>query len=107
MAEHDHRECGGAVVVRRQDAAAQRTDAERREVRSADVLHVKRPGRVLAALLPDAQLHDSREERGRLLELWGRRLQPLVERKREHAPATLRATFNATGVGITDSVQTS
>src|SRR5258705_8296757 len=95
MADDHHRCRGWRVVFVGEDAAAERADAERREVIAGDELGAKRPGRRVDILPSDADARPARLKRRQRIELRRFGLQALEQGIREHAPSILWAALDA------------
>ena len=105
MTDHHNRRGRRRIIVGCQHAAAERGSAERREIGTGHVLGPHRPCGRLPILTPHADAWAGSLERRELLELRQLGLQPFEERKREHAPAILRAALDAAGVAVADAIQ--
>ena len=105
VAQHDDRRRRRRVVRGAEHAAAERTDAKRREIVAGHVLGPQRPRRRLRALPSHAEARAAGLKGRDLFELRQLGLQPLEQRKREHPPAILRAALHAAGVAVADAVE--
>ena len=105
MAEHDHRRGRRRVVLRGEDAAAERADAEGREVVAGDVFRPERARGDVHARPADADTEAAGLEGGQLFEFRRFGFDPFEERVREHAPAILRSALDAAVVAVADAIE--
>ena len=106
VVRHHHHRCGrGCVVGVSEDAAGRRPRAERGEVAAGDVVAAQRARGIGHALAPHAEAGHAGLHGGDRLEFRRRRLDLLVQRVREHAPAVLRAALHAATGAVADAVE--
>ena len=105
MTEHDDGRRRRRVVVSREQAAAEGTDTERREVVARNVFGSQRTCRGVDPRAANAQCRAARLKGRQLIELGRLSLQPLEQRKREQAPAALRAAIDAAVIAVADAIE--